>query len=289
MLIDAHHHLWEYNDRDYVWMTGNMDSLRRNFLVPDLQEVMHRADVGGTVAVQARQTVPETEWLLDLSARHPFILGVVGWVPLCNPQAAHELERLSRNPKLKAVRHVLHDEADDFYLLRDDFNRGIRLLREFCLGYDILIFERHLPQTIEFVDRHPDQVFIVDHIAKPRIKDGALTPWKENIAELAKRENVYCKVSGMATEADWNTWSADQIRPYFDVVLSAFGPKRLMFGSDWPVLTLAADYETWVQTFYSLIAELTPAERESICFGTAMGAYRLSASQHCVPSGKENR
>ncbi len=288
MLIDAHHHLWEYNDRDYVWMTGEMESLRRNFLVTDLQGVMHRAGVDGTIAVQARQMVPETEWLLDLSVRHPFILGVVGWVPLCNSHAAHDLERLFRHPKLKAVRHVLHDEPDDFYVLRKDFNRGITLLRPFCLAYDILIFERHLPQTIKFVDGHPDQVFVVDHIAKPRIKDGALSPWKENITELAKRENVYCKLSGMATEADWKTWSAAQLRPYFDVVLSAFTPKRLMFGSDWPVVTLAAEYRTWVQTFYSFIAELTPAERESICFGTATEAYRLSASQDGMPSKKEN-
>jgi len=289
VLIDAHHHLWEYNDRDYVWMTGEMDSLRRNFLVPDLQEVMHRAGVDGAVAVQARQTVAETEWLLELSSRHPFILGVVGWVPLCTPHAAQELERLSRNRKLKAVRHVLHDEPDDFYVLREDFNRGIMLLKHFCLAYDILIFERHLPQTIEFVDRHPDQAFVVDHVAKPRIKAGMLSPWKENIAQLAKRENVYCKISGMATEANWKTWRTDQLRPYFDVVLSAFTPKRLMFGSDWPVLTLAAEYRDWVQTFYSFIAELAPAERESICFGTAIDVYHLSASQDPVPSGKEKR
>ncbi len=288
MLIDAHHHLWEYNDRDYVWMTDEMDSLRRNFLVPDLEEVIHRAGVDGTVAVQARQTIAETEWLLGLSDRNPLILGVVGWVPLCESYVARELERFSGKRKLKSVRHVLHDEADDFYVLRDDFNRGVRLLRKMGLAYDILIFERHLPQTIGFVDHHPDQVFVVDHIAKPRIKDGALSPWKENITELAKRNNVYCKVSGMATEANWKGWSANQLRPYFDVVLSAFGPKRLMFGSDWPVVTLAAEYGSWVQTFYSFIAELTPAERESICFATAMDAYRLSVSHDCTPSGKEN-
>lgn len=287
MLIDAHHHLWEYNDRDYIWMTGAMSSLRRNFLVPDLEAVIRHSGVEGTVAVQARQMIAETEWLLDLAARHDFILGVVGWVSLCALDVGRELERLTSHKKLKAVRHVLHDEPDDFYMLRNDFNRGVCLLRQFGLVYDILIFERHLPQTIEFVDRHPGQVFVLDHIAKPRIREGVFSPWKQNITELAKRDNVYCKVSGMATEAEWKNWTAAQLRPYFEVVLSAFGPKRLMFGSDWPVLTLAAEYGRWVETYRSLIAELTPAERESICAGSAQTAYRLSPVSGCIPDRKE--
>jgi L-fuconolactonase len=236
---------------------------------------MRESGVEGTVAVQARQTTEETEWLLDLAARHPFIFGVVGWVPLGELDAAPILERFAQHPRLKAVRHVLHDEPDDFYMLRADFNRGVRILHGYGLAYDLLIFERHLPQTIEFVDRHPGQIFVVDHIAKPRIRDGMLLPWQEHIRELAKRENVYCKVSGMATEADWKTWSADLLRPYFDVVLSAFGPKRLMFGSDWPVLTVAGEYKTWMNTFRSFISELSPDEQESICRGTAIAAYQL--------------
>ena len=275
MVIDAHHHLWKYNDRDYVWMSDAMTGLRRNFLVPELEHVMRESGVEGTVAVQARQTTEETEWLLDLAARHPFILGVVGWVPLGELDAAPILERFAQHPRLKAVRHVLHDEPDDFYMLRADFNCGVRMLHGYGLAYDILIFERHLPQTIEFVDRHPEQIFVVDHIAKPRIRDGMLSPWQERIRELAKRENVYCKVSGMATEADWKTWTTDLLRPYFDVVFSAFGPKRLMFGSDWPVLTLAGNYKTWMNTFRSFVCELSPDEQESIYRGTASAAYRL--------------
>lgn len=275
MLVDAHHHLWEYNYRDYVWMSGEMTSLRRNFLVPELEAVMRDADVDGTVVVQARQSTQETEWLLGLAKRNPFILGVVGWVPLCTPEVAEELDRFALRPQLKAVRHVLHDEPDDIYMLRDDFNRGVALLRDRHLAYDILIYERHLPQTIEFVDRHPQQVFVVDHIAKPRIKEGALSPWRENLRELALRQNVYCKVSGMATEADWKNWNAGQLKPYFDVVLSAFGADRLMFGSDWPVLTLAGDYNRWVNTFRSFIAELSPDEQERICSRTAKTVYRL--------------
>lgn len=275
MVIDAHHHLWKHNDRDYVWMSDAMTGLRRNFLVPELEHVMRESGVEGTVAVQARQTTEETEWLLDLAARHPFILGVVGWVPLGELDAAPILERFAQHPRLKAVRHVLHDEPDDFYMLRADFNRGVRMLHGYGLAYDILIFERHLPQTIEFVDRHPEQIFVVDHIAKPMIRDGVLSPWQERIRELAKRENVYCKVSGMATEADWKTWTTDLLRPYFDVVLSAFGPKRLMFGSDWPVLTLAGNYKTWMNTFRSFVCELSPDEQECIYRGTASAAYRL--------------
>jgi L-fuconolactonase len=275
LLIDAHHHLWRYNDRDYVWMSGAMTSLCRDFLVPDLEAVAQESGVGGTVAVQARQMLKETEWLLKLAARHPLLLGVVGWAPLCQPDAGAHLERFAQNRKLKAVRHVLHDEPDDFYMLRQDFNRGVALLRNLGLAYDILIFEHHLPQTIEFVDRHPSQIFVVDHVAKPRIKESAPSPWKENLMELARRGNVHCKVSGMATEADWTTWTAEQLRPYFNVVLEAFGPERLMFGSDWPVLTLAGSYRRWVDTFRSFIAKLSPAEQEAICEGTARRVYRL--------------
>ncbi len=202
LIIDAHHHLWNYNDRDYLWMTDAMKALRRDFLVPELERAMRGSGVQGTVAVQARQSMEETEWLLDIAARYSFILGAVGWVPLAEADIAPVLERFAQHPKLKAVRHVLHDEPDDFYMLRVDFNRGISMLRSYGLAYDILIFERHLPQTLQFVDRHPGQVFVIDHIAKPRIRDGTLSPWRERIEELAERENVYCKVSGMVTEAD---------------------------------------------------------------------------------------
>ena len=275
MTIDAHHHLWKYNARDYVWMNDTMTLLRRDFLIPELEALMREAGVEGTVAVQARQTIAETEWLLKLAEHHPFILGVVGWVPLAELDAGLTLDRLVHHPRLKAVRHVLHDEPDDFYMLNDDFNRGVDLLQSYRLAYDILIFERHLPQTIAFVDRHPGQVFVIDHIAKPRIRDGVMSPWRERMEDLAQRDNVYCKVSGMATEADWNNWSPDTLRPYFDVVLSAFGPNRLMFGSDWPVLTLAGNYKTWMDTFRSFVRELSRDEQESLCRSTAAAAYRL--------------
>jgi L-fuconolactonase len=273
--IDAHHHLWRFNDRDYVWMSPEMTVLRRDFLVPDLQAVLQASGIGGTVAVQARQTVEETRWLLGLRREAAMIRGVVGWVPLADADLRRYLDEFADDPGLKGVRHVLHDEPDDLYMLREDFNRGISLLREYALVYDLLVFERHLPQTIEFVDRHPGQVFVLDHIAKPRIREGSLSPWRERMLELANRENVYCKLSGMVTEADWGGWTYGDLEPYLDVVLEAFGPRRLMFGSDWPVLLLAAPYEVWVGAVSRKLETLSADEQDSIWRGTASAAYRL--------------
>ncbi len=273
--IDAHHHLWRYTPKDYGWIDDHMSSLRHDFLIPELTAVTRAAGVTGTVVVQARQTVVETEWLLDLAAQHSILHGVVGWVPLVAADVAKDLERYGANSKLKGVRHVLHDEPDDAYMLRTDFNRGIALLEQHKLAYDILIFERHLQHAIEFVDRHPNQIFVVDHVAKPRIKENILTPWQERMKELAKRPHVYCKVSGMVTEADWSTWTPEKLKPYFETVLGAFGPRWLMFGSDWPVATLATTYQRWVDTVKAWIAPLSAAERERILAGTAVEAYQL--------------
>jgi L-fuconolactonase len=273
--IDAHHHLWRYSQEQYPWMLAGMECIRRDFLLPELESATGEAGINGTVAVQARQSIEETKWLLDLAAAGPLIRGVVGWVPLIQADVATHLEAFAGDAKLKGVRHVLHDEPDDFYMLRDDFNRGISLLKDFDLRYDILIFERHLSQTIQLVDRHPNQVFVVDHIAKPRIKNQLLSPWQELILELAKRENVYCKLSGMATEADWKHWTESDLRPYFDIVLAAFGPKRLMFGSDWPVVLVASDYKRWADMVRSWISELSATEQSSVMGCTAKLAYSL--------------
>jgi L-fuconolactonase len=201
--------------------------------------------------------------------------GIVGWAPLTNSNIVSELERLASLPKLKGIRHPIQDETDDYYIQRDDFNRGIAALKQFDLRYDLLIFEKHLPQTIEFVDRHPNQVFILDHVAKPRIRERLLSPWKENLGELACRPNIYCKISGLVTEADWQTWSDGRISPYIEVALEAFSPKRLMFGSDWPVVTLAASYRKWIDTLRAETAGLSVSEREWIFSKTAIQAYGL--------------
>jgi L-fuconolactonase len=213
--------------------------------------------------------------LLELASATSVIRGVVGWVPLTSPNVGHELEKLASHKELKAVRHVVHDEPDDFYILREDFNRGVALLKKFDLRYDILIFERHLPQTIKFVDRHPTQIFVVDHIAKPRIKDGQLEPWRTALSELARRENVYCKLSGMVTEGDWSSWTEGDLQPYVEVVLEAFGPRRIMFGSDWPVVLVASPYKRWADTVRRMIGSLLADEQYWVMGKTAVEAYQL--------------
>jgi len=212
---------------------------------------------------------------LDFATRNDFIKGVVGWVELVSPQVSAELERFTTNPKLKSVRHVVQGEPDDNFILRADFNRGIRELKKFPLAYDILIFERHLPPTIRFVDAHPNQIFVLDHMAKPQIKGGWFEPWTKNIRELARRPNVYCKVSGLVTEADFVTWTEAQLHPYFETVLAAFGPQRLLFGSDWPVCLVACGYARWHQMVSGWIAKLSPAEQARVLGDTAVEVYKL--------------
>jgi L-fuconolactonase len=274
-VIDAHHHLWNYDTEDYAWIGPEMNVLRRDFMPADLHIEMQQAGVDGAIAVQARQTSQETAWLLSLAAQNEFMRGVVGWAPLIDAAVSDDLERLAAQPKLKGIRHVLQDEPDDFYMLRNDFNAGITQLRRFNLVYDVLIFERHLPQTIQFLDRHPDQVFVIDHIAKPRIREGLLSPWRENLKELARRSHCFCKLSGVLTEADWQNWRPEGIHPYLDAALDAFGPNRCLFGSDWPVLLLADSYAGWVATVKNFVSRLSSTEQARVLGGTAAEVYRL--------------
>jgi L-fuconolactonase len=275
--IDAHHHLWKFSEAEYGWIGSQMTVLRHDFLPADLHKVMAEAGISGSVAVQARQTLEETRWLLQMAAQNDFIKGVVGWAPLIDPMVGEKLAEFRGNSKLKGVRHVLQDEAEEHYMLRNDFNRGVARLAEFGLVYDILIFERHLPQTIEFVDRHPKQVFVVDHLAKPRVRYGAFSPWQEHLRDLAKRPHVYCKISGLATEADHKKWDESQLERYMEIVLSAFGAKRVMFGSDWPVCLLAIGYAQWAGIAAKVISKFSAAEQERFWAGTATEAYRLGA------------
>src|SRR5258708_11494488 len=254
--IDAHHQLWKYDAPQYPWISEGMGILQRDFLVQDLLDVLTESDIDGVVTVQARQALAETRWLLELARHHDFIRGIVGWVALTDPRVDRDLEHFSTHAKLKGVRHALHDEPDDLYILREDFNRGIRLLKNFGLRYDLLIFERHLSPTIEFVDRHPNQIFIVDHIAKPRIKEGVISPWRENITELARRENVFCKLSGLVTEASWQSWPEADLHPYLQVVLTVCGANRIMSGSAWSVMLPASSYKRWVDVVQRGISPL---------------------------------
>jgi L-fuconolactonase len=274
MRIDAHHHFWHYAPDEYGWINDSMAVIRRDFLPSDLQAEISAACIDAVVSVQARQTLAETEWLLAKASAHPWIAGVVGWLPLADPAIGGLLERFAKNPWLKSVRHVLQGEPDA-YMENRDFNFGLSQLRAFPLTYDILIYHSQLPAAIRLVDRHPDQVFVLDHIAKPAIRAGELQPWAQNLAELARRPNVFCKLSGVVTEANYQTWTYDQILPYLEAALSAFTPSRLMFGSDWPVCCVAVSYVDWVRTIERFTAALSAAEREAIFHSTAARAYRL--------------
>jgi L-fuconolactonase len=281
MKIDSHHHLWAINDTDYVWMGEAHAVIRRDFLSAGLDAALEESGIDGSVAVQARQMVEETDFLLGLADANPRIQGVVGWVPLCEKGGEPFLEKYARHPKLRGVRHVVHDEPDDDFLLRPDFNEGIRNLARYGLRYDILIFWKHLPQTIRFVDMHPDQPFVVDHIAKPRITAGAFDhDWAAGIRELAEREHVSCKVSGMLTEVRGESWDLDLLRPYFDTVYEAFGPQRVMFGSDWPVCLLRSSHAGWTRICADLTSSLSSDEQAAFWGGNAGRLYQLPAVVH---------
>ena len=272
MRVDSHHHLWQYSANEYSWIDDTMAALQRDFLPANLQQ--EASGIDATIAVQARQTLEETHWLLSLAAQSNLICGVVGWAPIAAEDFPTTLETLRRDPLLKGLRHVVQAEPHGFL---DDpaFNRGIAALLPTQLVYDILIFARQLPEATRFVDRHPNQSFVLDHIAKPDIKANAFASWNVAIRELARRPNVTCKLSGMVTEADWHTWSPQQLQPYFDTVLDAFGPTRLMFGSDWPVLTVASTYTHWCDTVAAWLAPLSPTERAAIEGETATSIYHL--------------
>lgn len=271
--IDAHHHLWRYGRRDYGWIDERMAVIARDFLPGDLRAHAAGCGIDGAIAVQARQTVEETAWLLEQAAADGLVRGVVGWAPLASREFPRLLESWKGHGRLKGLRHIVQDEPDGEFLLREDFNAGIRALRGSGLVYDILIYERHLPAALCFVDRHPDQVFVLDHIAKPRIRERLLEPWRRNLLELGRRGNVFCKLSGMVTEADWSGWTIEDLRPYAETALEAFGPARLMFGSDWPVCLLASDYRRWLDAARELLAGLHPEERDAVFGGVAKKVY----------------
>jgi L-fuconolactonase len=280
MRLDSHQHFWKYNPTDYIWMTEEHNVLRRNFLPEDLKPLINEGAIDGTIAVQARQMLGETDFLIEMAATHSLIKGIVGWIPLCDPKVDDYLAQYTTQQKIVGFRHVVHDEPDDNFILRSDFNAGVKAMSRYDVRYDILIFEKHLPQTIQFVDKHPTLAMVVDHVAKPKIRTGNFDhTWATNIRQLAERDHVYCKLSGMVTEVRDEVWDTESLKPYFDVVLEAFGPNRLMFGSDWPVCLLKSEYQKWLDLLDQLINPLTEAEKESIMGVTAAKFYlNLSCS-----------
>lgn len=273
MQIDAHQHFWRYDPAEYAWIDAAV--LKRDYLPEDLDAARQGTGIEGTIAVQARTTREETEWLLGLAASHAAIRGVVGWAPLKAERLEALLERWAALPKLVGLREVLQGRPDEAFFADASFNRGITLLKQHGLVYDILLFEDQLPAAVRFVDRHPAQVFVIDHLAKPRIRDGSFEAWARHIKEMARREHVVCKVSGMVTEARHDAWREDDLVPYLDAVLEAFGPSRLLFGSDWPVCLLAASYQRWYEVARSFFGRLSPSEQAQVFGGSATRVYGL--------------
>ncbi|MEU8225413.1 amidohydrolase family protein [Kribbella sp. NPDC048915] len=276
--VDAHHHVWDLSVREQSWMVGPaMDPIRRSFSLSDLEPLAAAADVSSTVLVQTVGSVDETVEFLELAAGNELVAGVVGWVDLTAADVADQLAGLLARPDgsyLKAIRHQVHDEPDVDWLLRPDVQRGLAAVASAGLAYDLLTKTPHLPAAIRTARALPQLTFVVDHISKPVIGEP-LSPWADHLRELAALPNVTCKLSGMVTEAPWSTWKPSDLQPYADVVLNAFGPDRVMFGSDWPVCLLAATYAEVVETAETLTQSLTPTEQQSIFTTTATRTYNL--------------
>ena len=277
MRIDAHQHFWIYSPEEYGWIDDSMRAIRRNFLPEDLEPELHQNGFAGSVAVQARQTLEETRHLLSLADQNPKILGVVGWLDLRSRDVSADLRKVSINPKFVGVRHIVQSEPDERFLLREDFMRGIAALEEFDLAYDILIYTQHLPVAAEFVERFPRQRFVLDHMAKPRIKSGEIADWAEGIRRVAEFPNVFCKLSGLVTEADWQRWKPEHITPYLDIAFEAFGPERLMIGSDWPVCLVAASYTSAMKVVQSWLRKFSLEVQEAILGENARRFWKLGA------------
>ncbi len=274
MKIDSHQHFWNYDPHKHSWIDDSMKVLKKDFLPHQLEIHLKNNDFNGCVAVQADTSVAETTYLLQLADKNPFIKGVVGWVNLLSDDVNDQLDRFSQNTLLKGVRYVLQSEPDGF-MLQKSFLRGIQHLKTHNLTYDILIFPHQLKEAIQLVKKNPDQPFVLDHLAKPYIKRGEVENWKNDITELASLENVCCKISGMVTEADWEQWKEDDFKNYLDVVVEAFGTKRLLFGSDWPVCLLASEYDKIVQIVENYILQFSIEEQKDIMGKNAVEFYNL--------------
>lgn len=278
MRLDSHQHFWRYNPSEQDWITDQMGALKREFLPEDLRPLLASVGFDGCVSVQARQTLEETRWLLELAQQHDLIKGVVGWVDLRSEDLSKQLLQFGRHPKLAGVRHVVHDEPDDKFMLRPDFLRGMEQLQTYELRYDLLLFPKHLPVAVELVKQFPEQLFVLDHIAKPPIASNRTIPWRNDLLKLAAFPNVWCKLSGMVTEAAWRQWQAEDFRRYLDIVYDAFGPERLMIGSDWPVCTLSGDYDSTMNVVVDYVRAFTPAIQESILGGNCARFYGIIPS-----------
>jgi len=276
MRIDCHQHFWNYDPIRDSWIDNTMQVIRKDFLPINLKPILDQNGIDGCIAVQADQSELETEFLLDLANKNSFIKGIVGWVDLCDSKVESRLEHYSKNSLFKGVRHILQGENSEF-MLRDDFQRGIGLLEKFNLTYDILVFFNQLEVVLELVEKFPNQSFVIDHIAKPEIKDGKIEFWKKHITKIAKYPNVYCKISGMVTEADLKEWKTADITPYLDVVFQSFGTNRIMYGSDWPVCLLAAEYKEQLQLVLNYMTRFSKEEQTLVMGVNAVKFYNIKS------------
>lgn len=274
MRIDAHQHFWRIARGDYRWLTPTLARIHRDFEPSDLEPTLARHRITGTILVQAADTHAETRFLLDLAHTTPFIAGVVGWIDFEASDAVAVLRDLARDPKLRGIRPMIQDIADPDWMLRESLTPMYRELVELDLTFDALVLPHHLPNLLALLRRHPDLPVVIDHGAKPRIRDRELEPWARDMTMLARETNALCKLSGLVTEANPN-WSVADLRPYVDHLLSTFGPNRLMWGSDWPVLELAGSYDRWVEATDELLAGLPTRDRDAILAGNARGFYGI--------------
>ena len=274
MRIDSHQHFWQFDPVRDAWIDTSMREIARDFLPQHLKPLLQKSQIDGCVAVQADQSETETEFLLDLAQRHSFVKGVVGWVDLCADDLSERLVFYSKNPFFKGVRHILQAEKEG-YMVKESFVKGIGLLKDFNLTYDILIYPHQLEEAIELVKQNPDQPFVLDHLAKPYIKDKKIEKWAEYIKQLAAFKNVNCKLSGLLTEGDWNHWQGSDFSDYLSVVMEAFGQDRLMFGSDWPVCLLAGSYQHVLRIVEDFIEGLSLADKNKIMGENAHNFYKL--------------
>lgn len=275
MIIDSHQHFWQYDPDRHAWIDDSMAKIQRDFLPYDLQKVYEANGVDGCVAVQVDQTEAETEYLVNLAGVYDFIKGVVGWIDLRADDLPERLDHFANHNKLCGFRHIVQGEEDVNFLLRPDFMQGIAQLHAYRFTYDILVFPHQLGAVLEFVRNHPQQLFVIDHLAKPYIKDGFYDGWALLMRAIARQENVYCKLSGMITEADWATWTAQDLQPYMDLVLEVFGPRRIMYGSDWPVCLVAGAYEQVKNTIAQYLSKLSTDEQAMIWGANAVRFYGL--------------
>lgn len=279
MIIDSHQHFWNYSPSRQAWITEQMAVLKRDFLPSDLLKIYERNAVAGCVAVQADGSEEETDFLLQLAEQNSFIKGVVGWVDLQDRNVESRLRHYQSFPKLKGFRHVVQDEPDPDFMLREDFRMGLKALEAFNYTYDILIYPHQLDAAIKTVEDFPTINFVLDHIAKPDIKNSRFDNWLPKIKRLAQSPNVSCKVSGMVTEAAWRNWTQEDFVPYLEVVTEAFGMDRLMFGSDWPVCLLSGNYEEVLGIVKTYMAQFTQADQQQVFYTNALSFYRLEMGE----------